>query len=77
MGYYLLASLGAIITGIGYCITYEPYRTRRFITNITSEMTKVVSDITERLGIDISTERRNYNSDIEEDYKNLIRALTA
>ena len=68
MGYYLLAGLGAIITGIGYYIIYEPIKTRRFVSNVTWEVTKVISDITEKLGIDTNTNNRNYNSDFEMDF---------
>ena len=66
MGYYLLAGFGAIITGIGYFIIYEPFRTRNIVQNITWEVTKIVSDITEHLGIDTSPEKKNYNSDFED-----------
>ena len=66
MGYYLLAGFGAIITGIGYFIIYEPVRTRNIVQNITWEVTKLVSDITEHLGIDTSPGKKNYNSDLED-----------
>ncbi len=67
MGYYLLAGLGAIVTGIGYFVIYRPNETRVLVSNITWEITKIVSEISEHLGIDTNSEsKKNYNSDFED-----------
>lgn len=66
MGYYLLAGLGAIATGIGYFFIYKPERTSIVISNITWELTKFVSNVSENLGIDLSNDKKDYNSDLEE-----------
>ena len=69
MGYYLIAGFGAIVTGIGYFLIYKPETASIVISNITWELTKFVSNVSENLGIDLNNDKKDYNSDLEEEYE--------
>ena len=63
MSYYLLA--GTIITGIGYLCAYESNRIIEIGVNISWEITKMVSTVSEYLGIDTNGENYNFMNDEE------------
>jgi hypothetical protein len=63
MSYYLLA--GTIITGIGWLCVYETNRIIEIGVNISWEITKMVSSVSEYLGIDTNEENYNFMNDEE------------
>ena len=63
MSYYLLA--GTIITGIGWLCVYESNRIIEIGVNISWEITKMVSTVSEYLGIDTNEENYNFMNDEE------------
>lgn len=64
MGYYLLA--GAIMTGVGYLYIYKSEQVMEVSANISWEVTKMITTVSEYLGIDINEE--NYNSIRDDEY---------
>lgn len=64
MGYYLLA--GAIMTGVGYLYVYKSEQVMEVSANISWEVTKMITTVSEYLGIDINEE--NYNSIRDDEY---------